>query len=89
MNERKKLADGIYQGDLLLLELTDGNYARGFVLDLLLTSEGKPAALKLDHGMVELEKVKSVKVGQVNYVPLEEIVAEEAPVEEPEVPAES
>ena len=70
--ERKKLADGIYEGDLLLLELTSGQFFRGWIIDLLLSSDSKPAAFKTDQGMIDLSEVKSIRIGEVNYVDLNE-----------------
>jgi len=95
--ERKKLADGIYEGDLLLLELTNGQFFRGWLQDLLLGSDGKPSAFKTDQGMVDLAQVKLIRIGQIKYVALEEIIesdklaaekaASEAPKEVAEVEA--
>lgn len=83
-NQRKKLADGIYEGDLLLLELTNGQFFRGWLQDLLLSSDGKPAAFKTDQGMVDLKDVKEIRIGQVNYMLLTEVIAKEKEAEEAE-----
>lgn len=85
----RKLADGIYEGDLILVDLGEGNLFRGWAQDLLLSSDGKPFAFKLDTGMIELEKIKALVIGEVNYVTLEDRIAKIKELEEANTEAEA
>jgi len=82
VKEPKKLADGIYEGDLLVLDLGEGKFFRGWASDLLLTNEGFPFALRLGAEIIELEKIKTVLVGEIQYVKLEDRIKKIKEIEE-------
>lgn len=66
----KMLLEGILEGDLLLLQLTDDSLKRAFVADVLSNSNGQPVAFDTDQGMIPLNQIKNINVGMINYITL-------------------